>query len=119
MKSVLTLCAAFGLTLSSFSAMAADMGGQDDFGGAYFTASAPKALEENGGDAVNVDAFALADEISKIEPAAGGESVFILPDDDAAMTTENAPASSDRLSEPAKAIIPGMDSIPTPVTTTP
>lgn len=113
MKSILILCAAFGLTLSSFAALAADPVVQDDFGGSYFTAAAPKALEDNEGDALNVDAFALADEISKIEPAAGGESVFILPDEDAAITPQSTPTPSDRLSEPTKAIIPGMDSIET------
>ncbi len=113
----------------------------DDFGGAYFTATTPDALQDKmqnnvmvaetdetpntyvdtgvdtGVDTNTEDTMlSAAEALGSIEPAAGGDSIFILPDDDAPAAenvlenawTQNAP--NDVLTPPETAIIPGMDS---------
>jgi hypothetical protein len=109
----LALCAA--LLLASAPAFAAETSATDDgFGGSFFTANAPSAL----GDAAPTTDFAAeeeldADEISKIEPAAGGDSVFTLPDDPAAAPAAPS-ADGEHLQAPEAPVVPGMTTPQTP-----
>ncbi len=104
MKYIFTVLALATLSLSS-AAMAADPTSNvthDDFGGAYFTAATPDALSE-GGD----DMMFSAEALSSIEPAAGGDAGFILPED---VADEGASVvDGDRLPVPDEAIVPGME----------
>lgn len=98
--------ATFLFATASHTAIAAtDDGG---FGsGTYFTAQTPDAL----GDAPTSNAFASgatndADELSRIEPAAGGDNnVFTLPEDP---STPVVKATGDKLDAPTTPIVPGQ-----------
>jgi len=111
MKTTLILCAA--LLLISAPAFAAT---DDGFGGStYFTATAPSAL----GDAAPSTDFAAeedmsADEISKIEPAAGGDDVFKLPEDPAAVVPAAPTKDGEHLIAPDAPVVPGMTAPQTP-----
>lgn len=77
-----------------------DSFGHDDFGGTYFTANSPDALNDS-------DANFSADMLNSIEPAAGGGAGFILPEDaadDAVRAMEG-----DRLEAPVEPLVPGME----------
>ncbi|MGZ9108265.1 MAG: hypothetical protein ACXW4B_05535 [Micavibrio sp.] len=91
-------------TADDFFVLAAAEEAVDEFGH-YFTAAAPDALTDNG------DEFS-AEALGNIEPAAGGESVFILPEStqslpEAPLTTEDG-----RLAAPENPLVPGMETQP-------
>lgn len=104
MKNIFTVLAfaALSFTATSYTnaALATEPSGNDDFGGAYFTAATPDALSE--GD----DMFS-AEALSNIEPAAGGDAGFIMPEDAADQAT--GAVDSDRLPVPDEVIVPGME----------
>ena len=110
MKHVFTLfmmmLAGLALTSAAFAAEKA-IGApvSDDFGGAYFTQSTPDALMEGGEDMFSADFSAEA--LSNIEPAAGGDAGFILPEDAADEATKAL--QDDRLEAPEEPLVPGMD----------
>lgn len=116
MKFFATLFTA-GFFLVAGNAFAADQtanGGVDDFGGAYFTAATPDALQDNGGALSEEDTMlSAAEALGSIEPAAGGEDVFILPDDEAGAEGVTVPGSEE-LVAPETAIVPGMDPVTNP-----
>lgn len=72
----------------------------DDFGGTYFTEATPDALSEG-------DALFSAEELNSIEPAAGEDSGFILPEDAADEAVRAM--ESDRLDAPGEPLVPGME----------
>ena len=84
----------------------------DGFGPTYFTAQGPSAFGDSTANvAVAADDTEIsADEISKIEPAAGGDSVFTLPDDPSAVsgTTPGASIDGEHLVAPTEPVVPGM-----------
>jgi hypothetical protein len=115
MKKFLTVFAVIGLAFSASVAGAAEPAAFDDgFGGSYFTAATPDALQDNGGD-VNMmlsgadDALSdsLAEELGNIAPAAGGDDLFILPPEEEVSVNPG----SEELMAPAVAPVPGMDPV--------
>lgn len=89
------------LMMMAPAGFAAEDAVNDGFGGSFFTAETPAALKD--GD----DSDFWADQVSTIEPAAGGD-VFIVPgDEDAAAKSESLPAE-DRLAVPETPVIPGV-----------
>lgn len=129
MKAYTAFCLGLALVISAApAALAADgSSGDDGFGNTYFTAQTPSALGGDAGStsfaeqqngsvdaetdfAADMDAAAL----SNIEPAAGGDNVFTLPDDpeDAAAfpagTSDAMGADTGHLNAPTAPVIPGM-----------
>src|SRR5688500_2775107 len=101
MNRILAIMTAIGLSLSASAAFATD-----DFGGSYFTAEPPAALQDG-------DEVFSPEALGSIEPAAGGEPGFILPDEEAGSSDEAADIpddpAKDRLSIPEETIVPGME----------
>ena len=112
MKTVLTVLALMGLSVFAAPVLAADNSATADGFGDYFTASEPDALSDNNNPFT-------AEELGNIEPAAGGEPVFILPGDSPDSTDAALMDDDGRLAAPAEALVPGMETTPAPVTAQP
>lgn len=110
MKAVLTVLALLGMSLLVTPVFAADNAPADGFGD-YFTASEPDALSDDNNPFT-------AEELGNIEPAAGGEPVFILPGD-TPDSADTALPDDGRLAVPQDALVPGMETTPAPVTAQP
>lgn len=96
-----------------FVLAAADEATTDEFGN-YFTAAAPDALADrdvNTGLADNGDDFS-AEALGNIEPAAGGESVFILPGSEPSLSDAPVTTEDGRLAAPETPLVPGMETQP-------
>ena len=104
MKFASALIALIGLSVPVQSWAAID----DDGFGSAFTSRAPAALGDvQSGSALSSASDLNANDVSKIEPAAG-DSVFTLPEDPAA--ANNQSQKNETLSAPDKPVVPGMDS---------
>ncbi|WP_435640674.1 hypothetical protein [Micavibrio aeruginosavorus] len=102
------------MAATSFGALAPMAMAADDGFGGYFTASGPQALSD---PTSSMPALAAADgddaaaALNAIAPAAGGDA----PDGAAAVGETPSANTGDTLSDPATAIVPGMEANPTPV----
>lgn len=104
MKKNLVIATILILLVFSAPVFAADMTlkpADDGFGGGtYFTSQTPAGLTDT-----KPGTDFSAEEASKIEPAAGVDNVFTLPEDPAAAPVQ---ASGNTLAAPDKPMVPGM-----------
>lgn len=115
MKPVLLLLTLLGISVFAVPGLANEDRAAfttDEFGN-YFTASAPDALADHDvNDSLAANGSELtAEDLGNIEPAAGGESIFILPGDEPAGEVP-AITQDGRLAAPETPLVPGMETQP-------